>query len=198
VLEMQERMHDVEVREHRALRPAGGAGGVEDDRRILLGHRGDRRSAPRIRLCVQQQARTAVGDDVLDLRLRQPHADGNRDRAQMQDAEKRRGEVDAVADAHRHAIALRHALPRQRAGDAGRALGELGIGEPHLAADQRFGLRPRRGGSLERRVDARRALRVAAHDAIAEVALLADHSETMACARTTSSFCCSRFSRPRR
>jgi hypothetical protein len=94
----------------------------------------------------------------------------------MEDAEERGGELDAVAEAHRYAVAPAHAPRPKRSSHAGRALGELRISETRLTADERFRCRPHPAGALESFVHGRWTRHEAAHPAIAEVAFLAGHN----------------------
>lgn len=126
MLEVQQRMHDIEVRQHRALRRSRRAGGIEDDHGFLLVHLGRRHiAATGWQGTVNEQPRAAVGDDVFHFRRREAHADRHGDRAQMQDAEQRGGELDAVAEAHGDAVAPAHAARGQGSGHPDRAFAEL-------------------------------------------------------------------------
>jgi hypothetical protein len=123
------------VREHRALREAGRAAGVEDRREIVgLGGAGDERLAIRQRrVLLEHVARAGVVEDVLDLALGEARVDRHDDGAAQLHAPEREHPVSAVAKPDRDAVALAHPAVPQPTRDARRAVPELGVREPFPA-----------------------------------------------------------------
>src|SRR5687767_5883779 len=156
MLEMQQRMHDVEVREHRALRPSGRARRIQDDRGLFFVDRGDRRrlaepfdvafvedliaggNPGREARLVDQYACAGLLEDISDLRRLQARTRGHRDGAKAQDAEQRRRELHAVPEKHCDAIAGTDAVRGELCRYARGALGQLRVSQTLLAADQRL------------------------------------------------------------
>ncbi len=99
-------------------------------------------------LCVvHQRHRTAVLEDVGDLRRLQSRAHRHRDRAQAQDPEQRENEFRPIAHEHRDPVPRVHAERGQPGGDALRLRVELGVGPAALPGHERFAFRVRPCGS---------------------------------------------------
>ncbi len=132
------------MREHRALGAAGRAGRVTQERGIVAAQLRLRcglavgREGP-----VDQDRRARVGDDVVDLVLREPEVDRHGDRAQPVAGEQRLGELEAVVEQHGHAVTGAHAARGERARDPRRPVVQFGVRPLHSVEDERHTLRLR-------------------------------------------------------
>ena len=130
---------DSGVRQDRALRPAGGAGGEEERSRIVLVPFGDldvRLAVARERTIDARPRRRRLEPRV-DLGLRQQDVERHRHRSEAENAEVRGHVVGRVRQLDRDAVVGLDALRAQRCGRDGGPTVELAVRDPLALEQQR-------------------------------------------------------------
>ena len=126
---------------------------------------------------IDQARGFALRQDELGFRRALARAHRHHDDAGARRRQHRDDELETIAEQQREAIAFAEAALRQVAGDRFDLLVERLVGDALAAEHQRVALRMARRDGAKHRVDMRRPLRKAAHDAVAVMRLVAqrDH-----------------------
>ena len=95
---------------------------------------------------VDDRARLLALDHLGQLRAGERGVEQHRVGAELGERDQRLDDPAVVAAHHGHAVALQHALVRERVGEPVRALVDLGEGERAALVDHRLGVRVQRGG----------------------------------------------------
>ena len=129
--------------EHRALRPAAAAGGVEHERGgVGLGHRRPFDFVdPNL---VGDETRPEIIEDRATLVIRQPRVERRHDRAELERAQQRRREGPAIRNRERDPIARAHAGAGQESREAAGAPAERRVVERAVPREDRrvLGVKP--------------------------------------------------------
>ena len=89
------------------------------------------------RLLHEQESRSGIVEDVGQFGRSEPDVEGQQDAVRLEHAVVRLEQTVAVGAEERHAVAAPGPLRPECAGQPGRAIGELGVGESLVAADDR-------------------------------------------------------------